>query len=507
MRSIVRLTLVLPALLACGVAAQPANLRGRIEGYVAARQRAIVGELVKLLSVPNVSADTADIRKNADLLVEMLRQRGFAAEVLETKGSPLVYGELRAAGATRTLLIYAHYDGQPVDPSLWEQRSPFVPVLRDKRLDEGGRELPAAETLDRFEPDWRLYARSSADDKAPIVALLAAVDALNSNGLSPTSNLRVVLDGEEEIGSPSLVPAISANRDKLVADALLILDGPGHPSGKATLAFGARGLVSVSLTVYGPRFPLHSGNYGNFAPNPALRLAQLLATFKDDRGRVLVQGFYDGIGELTADEQAMLDAVPDDIAELKRTFGISAAENPEWSLQTALQVPTFNIRGLSSGYVGAEARTIIPDRATAEIDIRLVKETPATAMIEKLRAHVVRQGFHIVASDPDDDTRARYSRIVKLTVGPATEAFRTSPMLPVSRALSDAMTRMFGEPPVRVRTLGGTVPVSQFLAALDCPAVIHSIVNFDNNQHADNENLRIGQFFRGITSIAAVLTM
>ena len=487
---------------------QPAALREQVERYVTANQRAIVSELVTLLTIPNVAADKANIRKNAELLRTMLERRGLAARLLETEGNPLVYGELRVPNATRTLLLYAHYDGQPVNPPDWKQATPFTPILRDGRMEDGARELPDLATRASFEPDWRIYARSSSDDKSPIVALLAALDALKANSLQPTSNVRVVLDGEEEASSGSLVPAIARYRRELTADAMLILDGPVHPSQKPTLVFGARGIVNIELTVYGPKMALHSGHYGNWVPNPATRLVQLLATFKDDKGRVQVAGFYDGLTPLTADEQAMVDAVPDDPDRLKALFGIAASEDPERSLQASLQRPSFNIRGLSSAFVGSGARTIIPDRAVAAIDIRLVKETPARPMIEKVIAHLERQGYLVVSEDPDDATRARHAKIVKLVVrAGGTNAYRTSPVLPISKALADALTQTFGEPPVRIRTSGGTVPIAPFIDALGFPAISVPTVNFDNNQHGENENLRIGHFWRGIVTLAAVLRM
>ena len=172
--------------------------------------------------------------------------------------------------------------------------------------------MPDAAEPTKFEADWRLYARSASDDKSPIVALCAAIDALKAVGAAPTSNIRVILDGEEEASSPSLVPAIARYRDKLRADLMVILDGPMHSSGRPTVAYGARGIVTLDLTVFGPRAGVHSGNYGNWVPNPAQRLASLLASMKGDDGRVLVAGFYDGVEPPRPQERAMLDAVPDD---------------------------------------------------------------------------------------------------------------------------------------------------------------------------------------------------
>lgn len=505
MRSFIRAVVVASALTVT-VVAQP-DLRTAVDTWVGAHQRQVVAELVELLSIPNVAADRANIRRNAEHLRTLLARRGFAAEVLETSGNPLVYGDLKVPGATRTVLFYSHYDGQPVDPKAWRQSNPFVPVLRTARLDREGTVIPDFMTRTSFDPEWRLYARSASDDKSPIVALCSALDALQASGLRATSNIRVVLDGEEEAGSPSLVPAIARYRDKLRADLMVILDGPEHSSGRPTVVFGARGIVRVDVTVFGPKVGVHSGNYGNWVPNPAQRLATLLASMKNDDGRVLVAGFYDGIAPLTAEERALLDAVPEDSAEILKSFGIAAPEKAFPKLQDAMQYPTLNVRGMVSAHVGAGARTIIPDSATAAIDIRLVKETRAADLVEKVRRHIERQGFHVVDGAPDDATRAKYAKIARVAASEATAAFRTSPLDPQGRAVVDAVQRTFGAPPVQLRTLGGTVPIAPFIAELGFPAVLVPIVNFDNNQHEENENLRLGNLFGGIVTIAAILRM
>ena len=463
-------------------------------------------ELVDLLSIPNVAADRANIRRNATHLGGMLARRGFATELWETAGNPLVYGERRVPGATKTLLIYAHYDGQPVDPRAWKQADPFQPLLRRGRIDEDPEGRPL-EGVARFEPDWRVFARSASDDKAPIVALMAAIDALASIGREPTANLRVILDGEEEAGSPNLVPAVRHHRDALAADLLLVIDGPAHSSGRPTLVFGARGIVPMELTVFGPVSGVHSGNYGNWVPNPALRLAHLLASMKNDEGRATIEGFYDGISPPSAEEEALMRAVPEDGPLMLRTFGIAGPEADGRTLQQALQTPTLNIRGLASAHVGAGARTIIPDRATAALDVRLVKETSAARMLGLVRGHIERQGYVLMEGEPDAAQRAKHPRLARLVVREPTEAFRTSPFVREARALSDALTQVFGEQPVRIRTAGGTVPIAPFVDALGCPAILVPTVNFDNNQHEENENLRLGHFFQGIVVIAAAVTM
>ena len=487
-------------------AAPPAGLKQKVDAWVTANQRAIVTELVDLLAIPNVAADRENIRKNAVRLREMLAKRGLTAEILETAGNPLVWGELKAAGATRTLLFYAHYDGQPVNPKDWKQPSPFTPILRAGRMEDNGAELGDLATRTTFGADQRIYARSASDDKSPIVALLAALDALKANGLQPSSNIRVILDGEEEAGSTSLVPAIAKYRDKLTADAMFILDGPLHPSERPTLVYGARGILTLQLTSYGPKFALHSGHYGNWVPNPAMRLAQLLATMKGDDGKVLIKGFYEGLPPLTAEEQAMLDGVPEIRRRCRRCSASPGRSGPA-SLQEALQHPCFNVRGMSSAFIGGDARTIMPATAIAEIDIRLVKETPAArctssssrtsrAGLSRGERRPGRQDAGDVFEDRQGHrARRRHERVSHV------------PLLPISEQVASSMQEVFGAPPVQIRTSGGTVPIAPFIDALGFPAISVPIVNFDNNQHGENENLRLGHFFRAITTMAALLTM
>ncbi len=324
----------------------------------------------------------------------------------------------------------------------------------------------------------------------------------------PTSNVKVILDGEEEARSPSLSATMGRYRDKYRADLMLILDGPLHASGQPTLSFGARGNLVFQLTTFGPKFALHSGHYGNWAPNPAWDLTRLLASMKDANGRVLVNGFYDDVPPLSPEERRILAAVPDRPDELTRFFGIGRTEQVGNNLQEALQYPSLNIRGLHSGDIGDQARTIIPDRATAEIDVRLVKETDPERMLQRVLAHVRAQGFHVLMnSEPDDEMRARYPRIVRISRVESTRAYRTDMTLPESQALIRTFERVWGKPPVRNRTMGGTVPIDFFIQALEMPAIVVPVVNFDNNQHSNNENVRIQNLWDAVVSFAAVLQM
>ena len=488
-----------------------AQTRTTVERYVGEHQQEILGELVSLLSIPNVASDKPNIRRNAQLLSEMLRRRGFASEILETDVNPLVYGELRVPGASRTILWYAHYDGQPFDARLWKQESAFKPILRDGRMEEGAREIPNFASLKTYPSGARVYARSASDDKAPIVALLAAIDALRASGLQPKSNVRLILDGEEEAGSRGLISSLTRYKDKYRADVMLVLDGPLHSSGRPTIVFGGRGIATLELTVFGPKFALHSGHYGNWVPNPAMDLIHLLGSMKDDNGRVLVEGFYDDVPPLSPEEKRILASVPDNPQELMQFFGISRTDKVGGSLQEALQYPSLNVRGLRSAYVGSEVRTVIPESATASIDIRLVKETDPDRMVRRVLDHIRKQGFQIVDKEPDDATRARYPRIVMVNSGSggasfsATKAYRTEMNHPVALEITNTMQRTWNQAPVRIRTMGGTVPMAPFAETFGFPIISIPVVNFDNNQHSENENLRLENLWKAIVTFAAVL--
>jgi acetylornithine deacetylase/succinyl-diaminopimelate desuccinylase-like protein len=477
-----------------------------VRNYRSTHEREILGELIDFLSMPNVAANLGDIRQNATALVEMMERRGIEARLLETDGPPYAYGELFTPGATRTILFYAHYDGQPVDASRWQGHEPFDPVLRDGSLEAGGKivDLPASGELD---PDFRLYARSSSDDKSPIVAMLAALDALRAADLRPGANLKFIFEGDEEAGSPHLGRLVQEHGDLLTADLVLAADGPADPSGLPTLYFGARGIVSVQITVYGPLRPLHSGHYGNWAPNPAMRLAQLLATLKDrESGRVLVDGFYDDVVPLSEFELAAISAAPNDDREQMHNLAIAEPET-EGSRLLLINQPSLNVRGLRSAWVGDQARTIVPDIAVADIDMRLVKNIDPQTQVDRLIAHMEKQGFHVVWSEPNAETRRRHARLAYVKTADGYPAFRTSMDLPVSRALIEAVEHHTGRSTVKLPTLGGSVPLYQFTDVLGVPTVGVPIVNYDNNQHSPNENLRLGNLWSGIEVFASAMLL
>ena len=277
-----------------------------------------------------------------------------------------------------------------------------------------------------------------------------------------------------------------------------------HPTNRPTLVFGARGIATVRLTTYGPRLPLHSGHYGNYAPNPAFRLAQLLATMKDEYGRVTIDGWYDGI-EISKEVKEILALVPDDETEIRRNLGIAEAERVAGNLQEALQYPSLNIQGMASAWVGTKVRTIIPEAAVAHLDIRLVKESDPERLIGLLREHVRKQGYHILETEPTETERLAYPKIVSMSHQVSYQAFRTDLNSDIGHWLKTALTHTFEEEPVMIRTHGGSIPIAPFVRTLNVPAVIVPLVNHDNNQHSPNENVRIGNYFAGVRACIGIL--
>ena len=359
-------------------------------------------------------------------------------------------------------------------------------------------------SVENFDPDWYMFARSASDSKNNFMMFLTALDMMMEDGKELPYNLKMVLDFEEEKSSESLAEEVAAHKEVLVADMLVIYDGPRHISNEPTLAFGARGIASVTLTVYGSVFPQHSGHYGNYAPNPALRLSQLLASMKDDDGRVLIDGFYDGI---VFDEEtlAVLNAVPDNEEVIQAKLGFKGADKVADTYQKALQYPSLNIRGMLSGWVGSEARTIVPAQATAEMDIRLVLESDPERLLKLLREHIQSEGYHIIADKPTQRERLTHHKICRMSSKISYQAFRTDFDTPIGNWLTKAMRNAYGKNPVRTRTMGGSIPISPFIQTLDVPAVVVPTANRDNNQHSPNENIRLGNYVEGVQALYYIL--
>ncbi len=471
--------------------------------------RASYADLETFLSLPNNAHIATQLAPNMVWLTQAFERVGFRVTTLPTKTQPLLLAEKMAdttpTSPLKTLLFYMHMDGQPVDPAQWQQPDPYRPVLKKKNANGDWEAIDWSLLQTQYDPEWRIFGRSSSDDKGPIVMLLTAINAMKQEKMAQRYNIKVILDSEEEIGSPSLAEAVKTHQAKLKADFLMVMDGGRHLSNRPTLAYGCRGIANMTLTTFGPRGPQHSGHYGNYTPNPALRLAQLLASMKDDEGRVTIPGYYDGI-TISPTVAKALAAVPDDPALIARVTGVAQPDQVGSNYQEALQYPSLNIRGLQSAAIGKQAGTVIPDRAVAELDLRLVPESDPNRLIALVREHIEKKGYTILDHDPTEAERMAHPRLIRVQSEVSMLPFRTELGGPEDQWLTGAMRRAFGQEPVKIRMMGGSVPIVPFLRTLNIPAIHVPMVNLDNNQHAPNENLRLGNYLDGITAWLAILT-
>lgn len=461
-------------------------------------------EFYDLLSIPNDAHNPEDIEKNVQWCEAAFAKRGFTTQRLNTATIPLLLAERNVRNPKSTVLIYLQIDGQPVNASQWDQESPWKPTLKEKDNEGKWNTIAYEKLYEGLNKDWRIFARSTSDAKGPAVAFLASLDALSELKSEPNFNMKVIMDFEEELGSPQLPKAVTQYKNELAADRFIIFDGPRHVSNQPTLTFGARGICEITLTTFGPRVPVHSGNYGNYTPNPALRLSQLLGSMKDEDGRVTLPGFYDGV-VLTEEEKKILLQVPDDELEIKRFLGIAQPDKIGNNFQESLQYPTLNIRGLDALFVGNESRTLIPATAIAEIDIRLVPSSNPEKLIDLVRQHVKNKGYYIAPKEPTEEERMKYPKIVTMESSISYLAFQTPFDSDCGIWLGKAMKRAFGKEAIKVRTAGGSIPISPFVVTLGIPAVAVPTVNADNNQHAENENIRVGNYIDAVKTFLAIM--
>ena len=459
----------------------------------------------EFLSLPNDANHPDDILKLVEWMESAFGARGFETRRIPTPGSPLLLAERKRADADRTVLVYLQSDGQPVDPSAWFQDDPYQPALKRRRDDGSWEEIPWQRLDGKIDPDWRVFARSASDSKGPMAQFLVAMDILNEARHELDFNLKVIIDTEEEMSSPNLPQAVVDNRELLSADLLLIFDGPPHASNQPTVKFGARGIAKITLHTYGPRVPQHSGHYGNYAPNPAFHLSRILSSMKRENGQVVIPGFYDGI-TLSDEVRRVLASVPDDEEKIRADLGIAESDAIGANLQESVQYPSLNIRGMSSGWVGDEDRTIVPATATAEIDIRLVKESDPDYLIGLVRDHILGMGYQVIDRPPTDEERRKHPHIVSFNSSYSYRAYRSEFDEAAGRLARAGLRHLYGEEPILIRTSGGSIPISPFVDTLDIPAASVPTVNIDNNQHSPNENIRLGSFKEGIAMLVAVLS-
>ncbi|HEV8597748.1 MAG TPA: M20/M25/M40 family metallo-hydrolase [Gemmatimonadales bacterium] len=486
---------------------QPADtsLRSRIAAWRSVHESEVIREYVELLRIPNLASDSANIRRNAAALVRMLERRGIAAQLLEAPGSaPAVYGELPTPGAARTVVLYAHYDGQPVDTARWVS-PPWQPVLRDRALFAGGREIPFPAPGARFDPEWRLYARSTGDDKGSIIAQLSALDALRALGVRPSVNLKFFFEGEEEAGSTHIRDMLTRHATLLKADLWLMGDGPVHQTRRQLLSFGVRGDMGLQLTVYGPSRPLHSGHYGNWAPNPDVMLVHLLASLRDEEGRILIDHYLDDVRPISAAERAALATIPPVEEQLLGELRLGRSEGAPTSLAERILLPGLNLSGLSGGRTGSTAANVIVAEATAFVDIRMVPDQRPERVQTLIMDHLRKQGYFVVSSDPDSATRRSHPKVMKAVFSPGYPASRTALDGPAARAVIAAVQKDQSEPLITLPSSGGSDATYIFHEVLGTPIIGVPISNHDNNQHAENENMRLKNLWDGIALYAGVL--
>jgi acetylornithine deacetylase/succinyl-diaminopimelate desuccinylase-like protein len=495
------------ALVASAWLAQPQHgqetairLRDQVHAYRRANEGRILAEFVRLLSIPNHVSDADNLERNAQTIAAMLEQRGVSVRLLRVGGAPpVVHGHLETAGAELTVGIYAHYDGQAVDPTQW-RHPPFEPWLEDAR----GNPVPwqDAHALD---PEARIYARSASDDKAPIQAVLTALDALRATGTPLSVNIKFLFEGEEEPDSPHLAEILEAHPGVLDADVWLLCDGPIHPSGRQQVFFGARGELVLHMTVYGPIRALHSGHYGNWATNPIVLLSHLLAGMRDPSSRVLIPGFYDDVRPLSETERAAVEALPRIEPLLQAELGIAWPEGGGAPLARQILKPALNVIGVRAGYVGPQYTNVISAEAHASIDFRLVPNQTIPRVRERVEAYVSGQGYHLVSDAPDAETRRKYPRIAKLDWAHGYPGYRGAMDTPVARAVTGCVEAAVGGPVVKLVSVGAAVPMAFLQGRSRIPVIGLPIANPDNNQHAANENLRLQNLWDAIAIHAVIL--
>jgi acetylornithine deacetylase/succinyl-diaminopimelate desuccinylase-like protein len=443
------------------------------------------------------------MERNADHINELLVARGFATERLSAGGSPYIYAELTSDPSAETVMIYAHYDGQPVLEEDWAY-PPFSPTLLDAPLQGGGQPVDISHVDGDFDPEWRLYARSAGDDKMPIIALLYALDALAANDIPLGINLKLLLDGEEERGSPTLGRLLDEHGHLLEADLMLFCDGPMHQSRQTQLMFGVRGTISVDITAYGATRPLHSGHYGNWAPNPIMQLAYLLTSMRDESGRILIDGYYDDVTELTALERNAIANMPDMTAALQDELSVHTPEGAGARLEELITLPGINARGFVAGGVGDKGSNVIRPTATVSLNLRLVPDQTPARLRELLESHIAAQGFHVVHEDPTPAVRRDHHKVARLEWMSGYPALRTALDHPQAVRLTELM-RTISPDLITTPTMGGSLPLHEFGARLSAPIIILPLANHDNNQHAENENIRLQNFWDAISVYGVIL--
>jgi acetylornithine deacetylase/succinyl-diaminopimelate desuccinylase-like protein len=442
----------------------PAVLR-----QVEAERQRHLDDLFSLIRIPSVSAHGAAVRECAAELQALMRRGGIAADILETDNQPVVYGQAAGRQGAPTVLFYGHYDVQPPDPLDQWVSPPFEPTIRNGRV----------------------YGRGAGDNKGQLLAHVYAVQAYLAAGQELPVNVKFLIEGEEEIGSPHLEAFAASNRERLAADVVVTSDGPKHESGGPQLFFGLRGLLYIELEARGANRDLHSGNKGGLAPNPAMALCRLAASFKTADNRVAVEGFYENVLAPTAYERELMARIPFDEELVRQDLGLEQLDRVGdlGPLERLMFEPTLNICGFHSGYGGPGSKTVIPSTATMKIDMRLVANQDPDDIWRKMERHVHKHAPGI--------------NITRL--GPGTAPSKTRPDLPACQAVIEAVRQASGADPVVLPTLGASMPDYIFTRVLGVPSIGIPYANPDENNHSPNENLALDDFYAGIVTSTYIL--
>lgn len=441
----------------------------KVFSHIENNEQAFISRLMDYLKMPSISAHGVGIQEVADYLVTYLKDLGLEARAMPTKGWPVVMGKYIKDPKALTVLLYGHYDVQPPDPlELWDS-PPFEPEIRNGRI----------------------YARGVGDNKGQHFAQLMALESLLKTTGELPCNVIVMLEGEEEIGSPHLADFIREHKEELKADLVITSDGPVHESGQATLMFGVRGVASFELRARGANRDLHSGNWGGVAPNPLWTLVHLLSSMKNDAGEITIEGFYDDVLPATPLEKEALAKLPLDLEKVKQDLGLSNLDAPtERAFYDRLSLfPTLTINGLHGGYGGEGSKTVLPHEAFVKCDIRLVEAQNVEDIFAKVEAHV-----------------KKHSPAVAFIRQGAMEPSKTALEHPFTEPLTQAIQLAQNEEVLMVPAMGGSLPDYVFTKILGIPAFVVPYANADEANHAPNENMEVDRFIKGIKTGAAMLT-
>lgn len=458
----------------------------------------------ELVSIPNLPDNEALMLQNINWVADKYDQLDFKTTLLKSSSLPILLAEKIYDPSFKTVLFYFHIDGQPVNPDQWNQKDPFIPELKEQDSNGVWQTMDWNKLDGEINDEWRIFARAAADDKAPITMLIAALKILKERKETPKFNIKVIFDPQEEYGSEALLSTIDQYKKRYASDYFIVMDGPAHDSNKPTLTFGCRGIATCSITTFGAKLPQHSGHLGNYVPNPVFSLANLLSSMKDDQGRVLIEGYYDGV-EIDDKVDQLLKAVPFDSTKFNKKFGIYTSEKVGSTYQEALQYPTLNVRQIGTSWTGKGLKTVIPEYAIAHIDVRLVPETDGVLQLEKIRSHIEQEGFYVIDREPTDEERSLYPKIAAFKTSRSINSFRTDPNADFGKKIRMQLTKNIDSDPVVIRIMGGTVPIVPLIDKLNVPTIIVPMVNMDNNQHSPNENIRIGNMRDGINICLAIL--